>query len=72
MVIGADLAPKDARNEFLAFYRLMIDGGVALTAPAIALMTIAFGLPLAIAGIGVITLGGAIGMWRHIPRFEIN
>lgn len=72
MVIGADLAPKDARNEFLAFYRLMIDGGVALTAPAIALMTLAFGLPLAIAGIGVITLGGAIGMWRHIPKFEIN
>lgn len=72
MVIGADLAPKDARNEFLAFYRLMIDGGVALTAPAIALMTILFGLPLAIAGIGVITLGGAIGMWRHIPKFEIN
>ena len=72
MVIGADLAPKDARNEFLAFYRLMIDGGVALTAPAIALMTLAFGLPLAIAGIGAITLGGAIGMWRHIPKFEIN
>ncbi|MFM6940000.1 MAG: MFS transporter, partial [Rhodoluna sp.] len=72
MVIGADLAPKDARNEFLAFYRLMIDGGVALTAPAISIMAIAFGLPLAIAGIGVITLGGAVGMWRHIPRFEIN
>jgi MFS family permease len=72
MVIGADLAPKDARNEFLAFYRLMLDGGIAMTAPAISLMTIAFGLPLAIAGIGVLTLGGAIGMWRHIPRFEIN
>lgn len=72
MVIGADLAPKDARNEFLAFYRLMIDGGVAMTAPAISLMTLAFGLPLAFVGIGVITLGGAIGMWRHIPRFEIN
>lgn len=72
MVIGADLAPKDARNEFLAFYRLMIDGGVALTAPAISLMTLVFGLPLAIAGVGVITICGAIGMWRHIPRFEIN
>lgn len=72
MVIGADLAPKDARNEFLAFYRLMIDGGVAATAPAMALLTIAFGLPIAIAGIGLITLSGAFGMWRHIPRFEIN
>jgi hypothetical protein len=50
----------------------MIDGGVAMTAPAISLMTIAFGLPLAIAGIGVLTLGGAIGMWRHIPRFDIS
>jgi MFS family permease len=72
MVIGADLAPKDARNEFLAFYRLMIDGGVAATAPAMALLTIAFGLPIAIAGIGLITLSGAFGMWKHIPRFEIN
>jgi MFS family permease len=72
MVIGADLAPKDARNEFLAFYRLMIDGGVAATAPVMSLLTIAFGLPIALAGIGVITLGGAYGMWKHIPRFEIN
>jgi MFS family permease len=72
MVIGADLAPKDARNEFLAFYRLMIDGGVAATAPAMALLTIAFGLPVAIAGIGLVTLSGAFGMWKHIPRFEIN
>ncbi len=72
MVIGADLAPKDARNEFLAFYRLMIDGGVALTAPTIAVLTFAFGLPLAMTGMGVIALGGAIGMWRYIPKFEIN
>jgi MFS family permease len=72
LVIGADLAPKDARNEFLAFYRLMIDGGVAATAPAMALLTIAFGLPIAIAGIGLVTLSGAFGMWKHIPRFEIN
>ncbi|MEN9967180.1 MAG: hypothetical protein RL036_413 [Actinomycetota bacterium] len=72
LVIGADLAPKDARNEFLAFYRLMIDGGVAATAPAMALLTIAFGLPMAIAGIGLVTLSGAFGMWKHIPRFEIN
>ena len=72
MVIGADLAPKDARNEFLAFYRLMVDGGIAMTAPAISVMTLLFGLPVAIAGISVITLGGAFGMWRYIPKFEIN
>ena len=72
MVIGADLAPKDARNEFLAFYRLMIDGGVAATAPAMSLLAVAFGLPIAIAGIGLITLTGAFGMWKYIPRFEIN
>lgn len=72
MVIGADLAPKDARNEFLAFYRLMIDGGVAMTAPALSLMTLMFGLPVAIAGFGVISLAGAVGMWRYIPKFEIN
>jgi MFS family permease len=72
MVIGADLAPKDARNEFLAFFRLMNDSGQAATAPAISLLTVIFGLPLAMAGIGVVALGGAIGMWRHISRFEIN
>jgi MFS family permease len=72
MVIGADLAPKDARNEFLAFYRLMVDGGIAMTAPAISIMTLLFGLPVALAGISVITLGGAIGMWKYIPKFEIN
>jgi MFS family permease len=72
MVIGADLAPKDARNEFLAFYRLMVDGGIAMTAPAISVMTLLFGLPVAIVGISVITLGGAFGMWRYIPKFEIN
>jgi MFS family permease len=72
MVIGADLAPKDARNEFLASYRLMIDGGVAMTAPALSLMTVIFGLPVAIAGFGVISLAGAVGMWRYIPKFEIN
>jgi MFS family permease len=72
MVIGADLAPKDARNEFLAFYRLMVDGGIAMTAPAISIMTLVFGLPVALAGISVITLGGAVGMWKYIPKFEIN
>jgi MFS family permease len=72
MVIGADLAPKDARNEFLAFYRLMVDGGIAMTAPAISIMTLLFGLPVALAGISVITLGGAFGMWRYIPKFEIS
>jgi MFS family permease len=72
LVIGADLAPLDARNEFLAFYRLMNDGGVAFTPTAISLLTVLIGLPFAMAGMGVIALGGAIGMWRHIPRFDIN
>jgi MFS family permease len=72
MVIGADLAPKDARNEFLAFYRLMVDGGIAMTAPAISIMTLMFGLPVALAGVSMITLGGAFGMWKYIPKFEIN
>ena len=72
LVIGADLAPLDARNEFLAFYRLMNDSGVALTAPAISLLTITFGLPIAMFGVGAIALVGAFGMWRHIPRFKIS
>jgi MFS family permease len=72
LVIGADLAPADARNEFLAFYRLMNDGGQAATAPAISTMTALLGLPAAMIGMGVIALAGAVGMWRHVSRFEIN
>ena len=29
-------------------------------------------LLVALAGISVITLGGAFGMWRYIPKFEIS
>ena len=68
MVIGADLAPKDARNEFLAFYRLMVDGGIAMTAPAISIMTLLFGLPVALAGISVILAVAAWFVVRNIRR----
>ena len=45
---------------------------IAMTAPAISIMTLMFGLPVALAGVSVITLGGAFGMWKYIPKFDIN
>jgi len=69
LTIGADLAPPNARNEFLASYRLITDLGVASAPPLLSAVTVVFGLGAAMASFGVIGLAGAGLMWRYIPRF---
>lgn len=69
LTIGADLAPPNARNEFLASYRLITDLGVAGATPALSAITLVFGLGAAMASFGVLGLVGAGLMWRFIPRF---
>ncbi len=69
LTIGADLAPPNARNEFLASYRLITDLGVAGATPALSAITVVFGLGAAMASFGVLGLVGAGLMWRFIPRF---
>ncbi|MEY4648678.1 MAG: hypothetical protein RL009_1094, partial [Actinomycetota bacterium] len=43
LTMGADLAPADARNEFLASYRLITDIGVAAAPPLLSAITVATG-----------------------------
>lgn len=68
LTIGADLAPPDARNEFLASYRLITDIGVATAPPVLSAFTAAFGLSAAMGIFGFIGVGGGLLMWRYIPR----
>jgi hypothetical protein len=72
MVIGADLAPADARNEFLAAYRLILDSGVALAAPTIAITTLLVGLSGGLVIMGGVTVFGGWMMYRYLPRHGIK
>jgi MFS family permease len=68
LVIGADLAPKGERNEFLASYRLLVDTGVAAAPLLISGITAFVGLSVAmftVSGLGIV---GAILANRYLPR----
>ena len=68
LVIGADLAPKGERNEFLASYRLLVDSGVAAAPLVISGVTALLGLSFAmftVSGLGIV---GALMAYRYIPR----
>lgn len=67
MTIGADLAPADARGEFLGAFRFLVDAAVAITAPVLAVASATVGLGYGFVFFGVISLIGAWIMWRHIP-----
>lgn len=69
MVLGADLAPADARGEFLAAYRLIIDGSTSMTAPILSLAAVTVGLGFGFVFFGAISIAGAWLMWKHIPTF---
>jgi MFS family permease len=71
MVLGADLAPADARSEFLAAYRLLTDAGTAAAPAALSTLTLLFGLGAGFVSIGAFGLVGAWLMFRYIPRFTM-
>ncbi|MFM7013576.1 MAG: MFS transporter [Actinomycetota bacterium] len=68
LVIGADLAPEGKRNEFLASYRLLVDGGVALAPVVLSSFTAIFGLASAMFALSGIGLIGAAIAHRYLPR----
>jgi MFS family permease len=70
MVIGADLAPPHARNEFLASYRMIIDAAQAATPPVLSVLAAAIGIAGSMTGFGLLAFGGAWLMYKYIPRFE--
>jgi MFS family permease len=72
MVLGADMAPKDKRNEFLASYRLLVDFGDAAAPQLLAALIIPLGLPWAMASFGVVGLFGAGLMHRYIPVYAVS
>ena len=72
MVLGADLAPKDARNEFLASYRLLVDFGDATAPSLLAGLTLAMTLPLAMSCFGLLGLFGAGLMYKYIPIYAVS
>ena len=72
LVLGADLAPPEARNEFLASYRLLIDAGIAASAPVLSGLAIFIGLGAGMSVMGGIALGGAWIMWHYLPKFGIK
>ena len=68
LVIGADLAPKGERNEFLASYRLLVDSGIAAAPLVISGVTALLGLSIAmftVSGLGIV---GALMAYRYVPR----
>lgn len=68
LVIGADLAPKGERNEFLASYRLLVDSGVAAAPLVISGVTALLGISIAmftVSGLGIV---GAFMAYRYLPR----
>lgn len=69
MTIGADLAPADARGEFLGAFRFLVDLAVALTAPVLAIASASIGLGYGFFFFGLASLVGAWIMWKHIPTF---
>ncbi len=72
LTIGADLAPEGARNEFLAAFRLMLDGGIAAAAPVISVLTIAIGLSSGLLAVSGLALLGAHLMNHYLPKYGIR
>lgn len=72
MVLGADLAPKDKRNEFLASYRLLVDFGDAAAPPILAALIVPIGLTWAMASFGFLGLVGAGLMFKYIPEYALK
>lgn len=68
MTLGADLAPRDARGEFLGLWRLLTDFGNAAGPMVVSAVVAAASLAaaaLTVAGLGAL---GSFVLWRHVPE----
>lgn len=70
LVLGSDLAPADARNEFLASYRLLTDAAVAGAPALLTGLAGLMGLGAAMAAVGWLGFAGAILLWNYVPRYS--
>ncbi len=69
MVLGADLAPSDARSEFLAGFRLLTTSGNAFSPYVLSGVTLLFGLGPAMTVMGGISFYGAFMFWKYLPKY---
>jgi len=69
MILGADLAPSGARAEFLASFRMLTSGGVAVAPIAISSLTALIGLSGALAATGLLNFVGAWLFWKFLPIY---
>jgi MFS family permease len=69
MVLGADLAPPESRPQFLASFRILTSGGVALAPALISGLTAVVGLAGALASTGLLNFLGAYLFWRYLPKY---
>ena len=69
MILGADLAPKGSRGEFLAAFRMLTSGGVALAPAMITVLTASIGLAGALASTGLLNFVGAYLFWKYLPIY---
>lgn len=67
MTIGADIAPADARPQFLSLWRLVHDAGMAVTPAAVGAIAALAGLAASSIGVGLVGLGGTLVFWRRLP-----
>lgn len=70
LVLGADLAPEDARSEFLGGYRVLVDGTVAISSPILSWLTFLTGsVATGMGAFGILGLFGAWLMYKYIPQY---
>jgi MFS family permease len=69
LTLGADVSPKRQPAAFLGSWRTLTDAGGAVAPLLVAAITAVAALPFAAAAMGAISLLGAAGFLRWIPRF---
>jgi MFS family permease len=69
MILGADMAPAGSRSEFLAAFRILTSGGVAVAPAMISSLTAIVGLSSALAATGLLNFVGAYLFWKYLPIY---
>jgi MFS family permease len=69
MILGADMAPSGSRSEFLAAFRILTSGGVAVAPAMISSLTALIGLSGALAATGLLNFVGAYLFWKYLPVY---
>lgn len=69
MILGIDMAPSGSRSEFLAAFRILTSGGVAVAPAMISPLTAIVGLSSALAVTGLLNFVGAYLFWKYLPIY---